>query len=36
MGHASAAAALRYQHATRDGDAVIAQALDQIIEEGRP
>ena len=36
MGHASAAAALRYQHATRDRDAVIAQALDRIIEEGRP
>jgi integrase len=36
MGHASAAAALRYQHATRDRDAVIAQALDCIIEKGRP
>lgn len=36
MGHSSAAAALRYQHATRDRDAVIAQAVDRIIGEGRP
>ena len=36
MGHISAAAALRYQHATRDRDVVIAQALDRIIEAGRP
>ena len=35
MGHASAAAALRYQHATRDRDAVIAQALNDVIEAGR-
>ncbi|MDZ4827023.1 MAG: hypothetical protein SGJ13_11245 [Actinomycetota bacterium] len=34
MGHSSAAAALRYQHATRERDAVIARALDQIIQEG--
>jgi hypothetical protein len=31
MGHASARAALHYQHATRDRDAVIAAALNQII-----
>jgi integrase len=31
MGHASARAALRYQHATRDRDAVIAAALNEII-----
>jgi integrase len=36
MGHSSAAAALRYQHAKRDRDAVIAHALDRIIEDGRP
>ncbi len=35
MGHSSAAAALRYQHATRDRDAVIAQALNDVIEAGR-
>ncbi|MFN8037188.1 MAG: tyrosine-type recombinase/integrase [Acidimicrobiia bacterium] len=35
MGHSSAAAALRYQHATRDRDAVIARALDEVIEAGR-
>ena len=35
MGHSSAAAALRYQHATRDRDAVIAQALSDVIEAGR-
>jgi integrase len=31
MGHASARAALHYQHATRDRDAVIAAALNEII-----
>jgi integrase len=31
MGHASAAAALRYQHATRDRDAAIAAALGELI-----
>jgi integrase len=35
MGHASAAAALRYQHATRDRDSVIAQALNDVIVAGR-
>ena len=35
MGHASAAAALRYQHATRDRDFVIARALNEVIEAGR-
>ncbi len=35
MGHASPAAALRYQHATRERDAAIAQALDeQIVRAG--
>lgn len=36
MGHASARAALRYQHATRDRDAVIAEALNQIIRRSEP
>ncbi len=31
MGHASSAAALRYQHATRDRDRAIAQALGDLI-----
>jgi hypothetical protein len=31
MGHASPTAALRYQHATRDRDAVIAAALGQLM-----
>lgn len=35
MGHSSASAALRYQHATRDRDAVIARALNDVIERGR-
>jgi len=35
MGHASAAAALRYQHATADRDRVIAQALSALGEEAR-
>ena len=34
MGHASARAALRYQHATRERDEVIARALDRIIRDG--
>ena len=34
MGHASARAALRYQHATRDRDEVIAAALSDLIEAG--
>ena len=33
MGHASARAALIYQHATRDRDVVIAMALDGMIRE---
>ena len=32
MGHASSAAALRYQHATRDRDAAIASALGDLIQ----
>ncbi|KAA0236031.1 MAG: site-specific integrase [Actinobacteria bacterium] len=36
MGHASPRAALRYQHATRERDVAIAQALDEIIEKGTP
>jgi len=32
MGHASPAAALRYQHATRDRDAAIAAALGELIQ----
>jgi integrase len=35
MGHASARAALHYQHATRDRDAVIAAALNEVIEASR-
>lgn len=31
MGHASAEAALRYQHATARRDAAIADALDQMV-----
>jgi hypothetical protein len=31
MGHNSPAAALRYQHATRNRDATIAQALSDLI-----
>lgn len=31
MGHASSAAALRYQHATRDRDAAIAATLGELI-----
>jgi integrase len=34
MGHASASAALRYQHATRERDEVIARALDRIVLDG--
>jgi integrase len=34
MGHASAQAALRYQHATRERDEVIAAALSDLIEAG--
>jgi integrase len=36
MGHASARAALRYQHATSDRDAVIAEALNEIIGKSLP
>ena len=36
LGHSSAAAALRYQRATKERDAVIARALDRIIQEGTP
>lgn len=36
MGHASARAALRYQHATSERDDVIARALDRIIRDGHP
>jgi hypothetical protein len=32
MGHASPRAALRYQHATRERDEVIAAALSDLIE----
>jgi integrase len=35
MGHASPQAALRYQHATRDRDAAIAQALSSLVEQAR-
>ncbi len=35
MGHASPAAALRYQHATRDRDAVIAAALGELMTAPR-
>jgi len=31
LGHVSSAAALRYQHATRDRDAAIAAALGELI-----
>lgn len=31
MGHAAPAAALRYQHATRDRDAAIAAALGNLV-----
>lgn len=31
MGHASSAAALRYQHATRDRDHAIARALGDLV-----
>ena len=34
MGHASSQAALRYQHATRERDEVIAAALSDLIEAG--
>jgi hypothetical protein len=36
MGHSSATAALRYQHATRERDAAIAAALDRLIETSTP
>jgi integrase len=36
MGHSSATAALRYQHATKERDAVVAAALDELIERSRP
>jgi integrase len=37
MGHGSARAALRYQHATREADQAIAAALgDQINQGGQP
>ncbi len=35
MGHASPQAALRYQHATRDRDAAIAQALSSLVEQAQ-
>ena len=31
MGHASSAAALRYQHATKDRDVEVAQLLDELV-----
>ncbi len=31
MGHASSAAALRYQHATRERDAEVAELLDELV-----
>lgn len=33
MGHASSAAALRYQHATRDRDQAIAKALGDLVSD---
>jgi integrase len=36
MGHASPAAALRYQHATLERDAVIADALSELITGAVP
>jgi len=36
MGHVSAAAALLYQHATRDWDAAIAAALGRLIARPEP
>ncbi len=36
LGHVSPQAALRYQHATRERDTAIANALDQVIRAGRP
>jgi hypothetical protein len=35
MGHASARAALIYQHATRDRDAAIAEGLSNLVEVSR-
>lgn len=35
MGHASARAALRYQHATRDRDIAIANAIGRLINDAR-
>ena len=35
MGHASAEAALRNQHATRDRDAVLAAALGELVEDAK-
>jgi hypothetical protein len=35
MGHASPAAALRYQHATRERDAALATALGELVEDAR-
>jgi hypothetical protein len=34
LGHASQQAALRYQHATRQRDRTIADALDELIGDG--
>ena len=36
MGHASAQAALRYQHATRQRDTEIAKSLGELVEAGMP
>jgi hypothetical protein len=36
MGHASARAALIYQHATRDRDTAIARAIGELIESSMP
>jgi integrase len=36
MGHASAQAALRYQHATRQRDTEIAKSLGELVEAGTP
>jgi integrase len=35
MGHSSATAALRYQHATADRDAVIAATLSELVDRSR-
>ena len=36
LGHSTPGAAMRYQHAAADRDAVIARRLSQLAESGRP